>query len=135
MSAFSRRSPLLLIVGLLLLAFVLASAMAASNTVPASSAGQGSNTVSGYTISNIAYDVDNNGDPTDVEVVTFDATDDGGSAIAPTLIELEVSSGAGFTGASCSVTSSIGATHTISCTLTPAVAVSAVDIFNVVIAQ
>ena len=67
----------------LLLALVLAAAVygfAAANTVPTSHAGDGQNTVSGYTVSNIHYELSST-DPTKVSKVSFDldaSADNGG---------------------------------------------------------
>lgn len=46
-----------------------AYAFTASNTVPASSAGSGSQTISGYTVSNVAYTL--NSDPTKIDAVAL----------------------------------------------------------------
>jgi hypothetical protein len=66
--SFSRRT-----IGALVVAGVLAGgtyAFTASNTVPASTAGSGSGTISGYTISSIAYTLDST-TPTNLNAVTF----------------------------------------------------------------
>ena len=47
-----------------------AYAFTASNTVPATNAGSGSNTISGYAVSNVAYAL-NAADPTKVDSVSF----------------------------------------------------------------
>jgi len=47
-----------------------AYAYTAANTVPNSSAGSGSGTISGYTVSNISYTLDST-TPTDVDAVSF----------------------------------------------------------------
>ena len=46
-----------------------AYAFTASNTVPATNAGSGSNTISGYTVSNVGYTL--NSDPTKLDAVTL----------------------------------------------------------------
>ena len=46
-------------------------AAAASNTVPASRAGDGNNTISGYTVTNVAYSL-SAADPTQIDLWTFD---------------------------------------------------------------
>jgi archaellin len=46
-----------------------AYAFTASNTVPATNAGSGSQTISGYTVSNVAYTL--NSDPTKIDAVTL----------------------------------------------------------------
>lgn len=48
-------------------------AFTASNTVPNSSAGHGTSTVSGYTVSNIAYGL-NTTTPTNIDTTTFTIT-------------------------------------------------------------
>ncbi|MCK5633889.1 MAG: hypothetical protein KAI06_02330 [Anaerolineales bacterium] len=60
--------------GILVLALILAASVygfAAANTVPATYAGDGNGGISGYTISNIVYDLDSDGDPSDIDGVTF----------------------------------------------------------------
>ena len=47
-----------------------AYAFTASNTVPASSAGSGSQTISGYSVSNVAYTL-NSTTPTNMDAVSF----------------------------------------------------------------
>ncbi len=57
----------------LLIALILSAiayGFAAANTVPTSKAGDGTGTVSGYTISNIHYTL-NNSDPSKIDSVTF----------------------------------------------------------------
>lgn len=68
-----RRQPMVW-VALAALAVVLVgrAAFAAANTVPESSAGQGSNVVSGFTISNIDYNL-NGTNPLNIDTVVFDA--------------------------------------------------------------
>lgn len=68
-----RRQPMVWVV-LAALAVVLVgrAAFAAANTVPESSAGQGSAVVSGFTITNIDYNL-NGTDPLLIDEVTFDA--------------------------------------------------------------
>ena len=60
--------------GMLVLTLILAASVygfAAANTVPATYAGDGSGVISGYTISNIVYDLDGDGDPSDIDGVDF----------------------------------------------------------------
>ena len=47
-----------------------ANALAAANTVPATSAGDGNGTISGYTITNVHYNL-NASDPSTIDSVTF----------------------------------------------------------------
>jgi hypothetical protein len=68
---FLRRPSRTLIVAVLALAIgVGVYAYAATNTVPGSNAGAGSGTISGYTISNVAYTL-NSTTPTNLDQVAF----------------------------------------------------------------
>ncbi len=58
-------------IGVILALGATSYAFTASNTVPNSNAGDGTSTVSGYTVSNIAYGL-NATVPTDIDTVTFD---------------------------------------------------------------
>ena len=61
--------------GMLVLVLILAAAVygfAAANTVPASYAGDGSGTISGYEICNLAYSINGDGDPTTIDQLSFD---------------------------------------------------------------
>jgi hypothetical protein len=55
-----------------------AYAFAAANTVPATNAGYAASVVSGYTVSNIVYDLDDT-DPTLVDAITFDVSPTSGT--------------------------------------------------------
>ena len=68
----------LLIVLVLVVILGAAFALAAANTIPASTAGSGTSAVTGYTIVNIAYDL-NAGDPSVVEAITFSLSPDSGN--------------------------------------------------------
>ncbi len=106
-------------------AFVFASvatAFAAANTVPSSSAGDGSGTVSGYTVSNIQYTL-NGTNPANIDSVSFTL-----SAVAGTVkIKLVA---AGSTWYSCTNPSG----NNWSCTTTGATVLSA-DELRVVATQ
>jgi hypothetical protein len=67
-------------------------AFAAANTVNVSSAGDGTNTISGYTISSQTYDLDNT-DPSMVDTATFTVTPLAANP-APALVKVQFS-GAG----------------------------------------
>jgi hypothetical protein len=61
-------------IGLVLLALILAAAVygfAAANTVPDTYAGDGSGTILGYTVTNVAYTLNNDGNPGDIDSVAF----------------------------------------------------------------
>jgi hypothetical protein len=55
-----------------------AYAFAAANTVPDTTAGSGASSVSGYTVSDIVYDLDQ-ANPTIVDVITFSISPDSGT--------------------------------------------------------
>jgi hypothetical protein len=62
---------LLIVVVLVVLAATGAYVFTASNTVPNTSAGSGSGVISGYTISNVAYNL-HAANPNNIDTVTFD---------------------------------------------------------------
>ena len=103
-------------------------AFAAANTVPESGAGDGSGTISGYTITNVTYDTMNGDtDPSTLDTVTFDIAPTGGAS-APTEVSVSVVSGGSWF--SCTNTSGT----TWSCTIT-GVNTLAADELRVVAAQ
>ena len=61
---------LLLVIVLVVLAATGAYVFTASNTVPNTNAGSGSGTISGYTISGVAYNL-NSSNPNNIDTVTF----------------------------------------------------------------
>jgi len=67
-----RRRTALIVAAAASLAFA-AYAFTASNTVPASKAGDGYNTISGYTVTNVAYVLASN--PANIDKVTFTLSD------------------------------------------------------------
>lgn len=68
--------------GMIVLALILAASVygfANSNTVPGTYAGDGNNTISGYTVTNVAYSVYGDSDPTDIDGISFDLDANAGS--------------------------------------------------------
>jgi hypothetical protein len=60
--------------GMLILVLILAAAVygfANANTVPASYAGDGENSISGYTVTNLSYDIYTDTDPSDIDGIDF----------------------------------------------------------------
>ena len=69
--------------GLVLMALILAAAVygfAAANTVPDSYAGDGSGTILGYTVTNVAYVLNSDGNPSDIDSVSFTLSAPAGQA-------------------------------------------------------
>jgi hypothetical protein len=66
----TRNFKLLFVVFAIMIVSVAAYAFAAANTVPATKAGAGSGVVSGYTVSNVVYNL-NASDPSDLDSVDF----------------------------------------------------------------
>src|SRR5437867_13444473 len=93
---------LLVMVGLILLLCTVAYGFAAANTVPTSGAGDGSNTISGYTITNVAYTL-NTTNPANIDKVTFTVTPGAGAA-APSTVKAKLVSSSS-TWSSCTNTS------------------------------
>ena len=98
-------------------------AFTASNTVPNASLGQGSNTISGYTVSSVAYNL-NAGNPANLDSVTF--------TISPTTassVKVQLASGGSWY--SCTNTSG-----SVSCaTTSPQATAAAATSLNVVASQ
>ncbi len=110
-------------------------ALTASNTIPASSAGEGSGVISGYTISAIADNL-NGGNSSNIDSVTFTATSDGGSlAGALTTIDVEFDAGVGFY--TCTRVGGVPPAHDISCDTTVGVQLTVLntDVFHAVIVE
>jgi hypothetical protein len=114
--------------GMLAIATIFAGAVygfAASNTVDDSDAGEGSGTISGYTVTNVAYTLDGT-DPSTLDTVSFDITGTI-SAADPDIVKVKLES-AGSTWYDCT----IGVSPNWSCSIAGAVAVSAADELDVV---
>ena len=111
------------VVGAVIVAAVLglgAYAFTATNTVPATSAGSGSGTISGYTISNVQYQL-NTGTPTNIDSLTFTL-----SANATTAKAKVVSGSSTYT--DCTIASGIDVT----CNFSPDVTVVSADQLSVI---
>jgi TRAP-type C4-dicarboxylate transport system substrate-binding protein len=121
---FTKRIKILFIVIVVLVLAATTYAFAAANTVPASKAGDGSGTISGYAVSAIHYAL-NGTNPTTIDTVTF--TLDTAPATGGTIKIRLVSSGS--TWYSCT-----NVTTAVTCTTTGA-PVSTADTLQVVVAQ
>ncbi|MBI5838638.1 MAG: hypothetical protein HZB19_00920 [Chloroflexi bacterium] len=64
-----------------------AYAFAAANTIPDSNAGYAATVVSGYTVSNIAYNL--NTDPTKIDTITFDIAPSGANTAAAVTVKIK----------------------------------------------
>ena len=128
---------LLLPVAIVLAAFAIGGAVfTAANTVPNSTAGEGSNVVSGYTITSIVYNL-NAVDPRDVDTITYVATADNGSLVAvlPNLkSNFETLPGVWYT---CTRTGGVAPAHNISCDTTVGTQLTVVNItrFDIIITE
>jgi hypothetical protein len=128
---------LLLPVAIVLAAFAIGGAVfTAANTVPDSTAGEGSNTVSGYTITDIVYNL-NAVDPRDVDTITYVATADNASLVAvlPNLkSNFETLPGVWYT---CTRTGGVAPAHDISCDTTVGAQLTVVNItrFDIIITE
>ena len=67
---FSRAIKVFVIAAIAFVFATVATAFAASNTVPTSSAGEGAGTVSGYTVTNLHYEL-NAGNASNIDYVSF----------------------------------------------------------------
>jgi hypothetical protein len=121
---FIKRSMKVLLVVIVAFAFAsVATAYAASNTVPASKAGDGSGAMSGYIISAIHYVL--NSTPTTIDSVTFTLSS---APVVGSTIKIKLVA-AGSTWYNCTNT-----TTTVTCTTTGA-SVSTVDSMEVVVSD
>ena len=114
------------VVGAVVIAAVLAVgayAFTATNTVPGTSAGAGSGTISGYTVSNVQYQL-NNTTPTNIDSMTFTL-----SASAATAKAKVVSGSSTYT--DCSIAGGVNVT----CDFSPDVAVTSADQLSVIATQ
>jgi hypothetical protein len=97
-----------------------AYAFTATNTVPASSAGSGSGTISGYTVSAIAYTL-NASTPSDIDSLTFTL-----SANATTAKAKIVSGSSTYT--ACTIAGGVNVT----CNFSPDIAITTADELSVI---
>lgn len=113
---------------LAILALVFASTaygFAASNTVPTGNAGDGANAISGYSVSNVKYNL-NNANPGNIDSVAFDVA----GAVKPSTVKAKLVTGGAFY--SCD-TASANAPYRFSClTTAPQVTTAAADELRVV---
>ena len=109
---------ILIIVGVIA---AVATALAASNTVPAGNAGEGAGTVSGFTVTSVHYNL-NATDPNNIDAVTF--------TISPAANTVKIQLVTGGAWYSCSGTTSISCATT-----SPQAAVNPVNNLDVVAAQ
>ena len=113
-----RRGPLQLVTALAIFA-VGGAAFTAANTVPATSAGEGAGAISGFTLTNVAYNLDAT-NPSDILTVTFTATAANGDAVntgLTTYVEFDNGSGNWY---SCTRVGGVAPAHDISCVTTAA---------------
>ena len=120
MKRFTGRSRTL---GTLIVAAALATgayAFTATNTVPTSSAGAGAGTISGYTVSGIAYTL-NATTPSDIDSMTFTLNANA------TVVKAKIVSGA-TTYTDCSIAGGVNVT----CNFTPDIAITTADQLSVI---
>jgi hypothetical protein len=109
--------------GILIVAAALATgayAFTATNTVPSSSAGSGSGTISGYTVSGIAYTL-NTTTPSNIDTMTFTL-----NANATTVKAKVVSGSTTYT--NCSIAGGVNVT----CDFSPDIAITTADQLSVI---
>jgi hypothetical protein len=110
------------VLGAIVVAVALATgayAFTASNTVPNSNAGSGSGTISGYTVSAVAYQL-NSGTPSNIDTMTFTLN------AAATTVKAKVVSGS-TTYTDCSV-----AGFNVTCDFSPDIAITTADQLSVI---
>jgi hypothetical protein len=135
--ALLRSVPVLPAVAAVALFSVGGAAFTAANTVPVSSAGSGATAVSGYTISNIDYNL-NGTTFANIDTVTFTATAANGDASNTNLtIKVKFNTAAGYY--DCTRTGGVAPAHNISCdtdgTPGPQLTVANTNTFDAIIVQ
>jgi hypothetical protein len=104
-----------------------AYAFAAANVVPDTAAGYAASTVSGYTVSNIVYDLDAT-DPTMVDAIKFNIAPTSGSVVAA-LVKVQTATGGTWT--NCTLTAGTAPSMSATCTY-GTLAVADITALNVV---
>jgi hypothetical protein len=107
-----RNFKVLLIVLVAIIVAGSAYAFAATNTVPDSAAGYKANVVPGYTVTNIAYDL-NTADPTVVDKVTFAIAPSSGAVVAA-IVKLQTATGGAWT--DCTLVAGTAPSMNVTCT-------------------
>jgi hypothetical protein len=107
-----RNFKVLLIVFVAIIIAGSAYAFAATNTVPDSAAGYKANVVPGYTVTNIAYDLDAT-DPTVVDKVTFAIAPSSGAVVA-SIVKLQTATGGTWT--DCTLVAGTAPSMNVTCT-------------------
>ncbi len=113
-----RRGPLQLVTALAIFA-VGGAAFTAANTVPQTSAGEGAGAISGFTVTNVLYNLDNT-NPSNVTSVTFTATADNGDAVNTSLLTYVEFDNGSNNWYQCTRVGGVAPAHNISCDTTPA---------------
>ncbi len=122
MLSFLKRGPVLAVIAAIAVFSVGGAAFTAANTVPTSSAGDGAGTVSGFTITAIAY-VLNATTPSDVDTITFTATADNSNVALPSSMFIRPDS-TGSEYYTCTRSGGIAPAHNLTCDVTPTNATS-----------
>jgi hypothetical protein len=107
-----RNFKVLLIVFVVIVVAGSAYAFAAQNTVADSAAGYKANVVPGYTVTNIAYDLDAT-DPTVVDKVTFAIAPSSGTVVAA-IVKLQTATGGAWT--DCTLVAGTAPSMDVTCT-------------------
>ena len=122
-----RTGPVLAVLAAVAIFSVGGAAFSAANTVPTSSAGEGSGTISGYTITAVVYAL-NGSDRSNIDTLTFTATADNGSAagsLTSMFVEVDAGTNEWYT---CTRVNGVAPAHNLTCTTTPANATSNVQL-------
>lgn len=131
MLSFLKRGPVLAVIAAIAVFSVGGAAFTAANTVPTSSAGDGAGTVSGFTITAIAY-VLNATTPSDVDTITFTATADNSNTPLPSSMFIRPDS-TGTEYYTCTRSGGVSPIHNLTCDVTPGNATSNVQLTVAVI--
>ena len=126
MLSFLKRGPVLAVIAAIAVFSVGGAAFTAANTVPTTSAGDGAGTVSGFTVTAIAY-VLNSTTPSDVDTITLTATADNSNTTIPSSMFIRPDS-TGSEYYTCTRSGGVAPAHNLTCDVTPTNATSNVQL-------
>ena len=109
-------------------------AFAAANTVPDSNAGYKANTVPGYAVTNVVYDLDAT-DPTKVDAIIFDVAAISGDVV-PAIVKIQTADAGSWTTSECVLTAHdpADAGKVVTCTFAD-LDLTAITVLNIVVSS
>lgn len=148
MYGIGQRVKIITVAGVVVVGVLLGSALAAANSIPQTSAGEGDATISGYTITDVHYEFDAGANPSKVDEIKFLVERDASSVDQyPRTIRIHINSiqvrdedagrtNSGVCGGPSGVEDGTPSNlYTLECTLFPQPEVGAIDNLRIALAQ